>query len=99
MTNTGFEASRWDHWLLIVCFISVASYGLWISWQWREDQRKKQLHQRMAYRLRVEVLRNGLSTTHREGLSAEHREALSTKDRKRQGSPFSRRNEDRQDAM
>ena len=56
MNNTGFEASHWDHWLLILCFVSVASYGLWLSWQWRSERRQKWLRQRMAQRLRVELL-------------------------------------------
>ncbi len=35
MDNAGFDAARWDHWLLVFCFLGVAGSGLRLSWQWR----------------------------------------------------------------
>ncbi|EDX87619.1 hypothetical protein S7335_5329 [Synechococcus sp. PCC 7335] len=38
------------------CYVSVASYGLRLSWRWHREKRQKRLQQRMAYRVRAEVL-------------------------------------------
>ena len=52
MNNAGFSAVRWDHWLLIVCFLAVASYGMYLSWQWKRDAKIKR-----ARRMRIRLVR------------------------------------------
>jgi len=42
MDNAGFSVSRWDHWLLIASFVGVASYGLWMSGQWKRKRHERQ---------------------------------------------------------
>ncbi|MEL6139121.1 MAG: hypothetical protein AAFQ61_13225 [Cyanobacteria bacterium J06626_23] len=34
----AFDPTRWDHWLLILCFLSISAVGLWLSWQWRQQR-------------------------------------------------------------
>lgn len=36
--GSGFDPSRWDHWLVIGCYLVVAIAGLWLSWQWRQKR-------------------------------------------------------------
>jgi len=31
---SNFDRTRWDHWLLIVCFITIAACGLWLARHW-----------------------------------------------------------------
>ncbi|MEL6940822.1 MAG: hypothetical protein AAFO84_16695, partial [Cyanobacteria bacterium J06598_1] len=32
-----FSAARLDHWLLVCSFVSVAGWGLWLCWRWRNE--------------------------------------------------------------
>ena len=48
---TGFNAGRWDHWLLIVCFAVVSSCGLWLSFQWRKERIENQTKLDLTNRL------------------------------------------------
>ncbi|MEM9946285.1 MAG: hypothetical protein AAF810_09515 [Cyanobacteria bacterium P01_D01_bin.36] len=41
MSNEGFDAGQWSHWLLVISFVSIASYGLWLSWQWKPKRYQK----------------------------------------------------------
>jgi len=51
MANDAFSAARWDHWLLLISFISFAIYGLWLSAQWKRPYRRR--HQRVKRVKRV----------------------------------------------
>ncbi|MEO1068137.1 MAG: hypothetical protein AAFW95_03335 [Cyanobacteria bacterium J06638_6] len=33
--DSSFDWTRWDHWLLILCFVTVAGWGLWLARRWR----------------------------------------------------------------
>ena len=59
MDSAGFDSARWDHWLLIVCFVAIAATGLWSSWQWRQRacqaKAKSRAKARLARRLAIEV--------------------------------------------
>lgn len=48
--SAGFNVGRWDHWLLVISFVGIASYGLWLSWQWRIAPTQKRTP---AYRARA----------------------------------------------
>lgn len=37
----SFDSARWDHWLLLVFFLVISTVGLWLSWQWRKESRKR----------------------------------------------------------
>ncbi|MGD1866488.1 MAG: hypothetical protein ACFB0D_18205 [Phormidesmis sp.] len=50
MDSAGFNVGRWDHWLLVISFVGIASYGLWLSWQWRIAPTQKRTP---AYRARA----------------------------------------------
>ena len=53
MDNAGFSAVRWDHWLLVVCFLAVASYGIYLSWQWKRDAKVRRAKRMLARRLQM----------------------------------------------
>ncbi len=55
MDNAGFESARWDHWLLVACFLAIATSGLWLSWQWTQAERQQRKKSRLARRLAMEV--------------------------------------------
>ncbi len=59
MNSVGFAIARWDHWLLVVCFVAIATTGLWVTWQWHQESRKIQAHNRakakLARRLALEI--------------------------------------------
>ncbi len=40
MDGAGFDSDRWDHWLLIVSFLAIATYGIWSTWQWNQSIRR-----------------------------------------------------------
>ncbi|NEP16795.1 MAG: hypothetical protein F6J97_07800 [Leptolyngbya sp. SIO4C1] len=37
----SFNPARWDHWLLIACFLALASWGLWLSRKWRKESKRR----------------------------------------------------------
>jgi len=53
MDSVGFDPTRWNHWLLIGCFMSVSMWGLYLSWQWRTEARLKRKQVRLARRLAI----------------------------------------------
>lgn len=53
--EVGFDSARWDHWLLLICFGAIAIWGLWLSRQWRKEDRERQAKIRMARRLMREL--------------------------------------------
>lgn len=55
MDSAGFESARWDHWLLVACFLAIATSGLWLCWQWSQADRRQRKKKRMARRLAIEV--------------------------------------------
>ncbi len=65
MNEAGFNASRWDHWLLIISAMIGLSYALWLSWQWNRQigrlqykkmrRRNKRQRDRIAERLGLEI--------------------------------------------
>ena len=59
MDSAGFSSTHWNHWLLVVCFVAISSFGLWNSWQWsRDTQRAKvttKAKAKLARRLAVEI--------------------------------------------
>lgn len=59
MDGAGFDSDRWDHWLLIVCFVAIATYGIWSTWQWnqsiRQDNEKSRAKAKLARRLAIEI--------------------------------------------
>lgn len=54
-TTTGFDAGRWDHWLLVVCFGAIAFWGLWLSWQWNREAKEKKAAAKLSLRLMREL--------------------------------------------
>ncbi|MEL6814829.1 MAG: hypothetical protein AAFP03_08440, partial [Cyanobacteria bacterium J06598_3] len=58
MDSAGFDVTRWDHWLVISCFVVMAAGGLWACWQFRQAANKRtqrQVRSRLARRLSMEV--------------------------------------------
>jgi len=59
MDSAGFDSARWDHWLLVVCFVAIATYGLWSTWQWsratRQANQKSRVKAKLARRLAIEI--------------------------------------------
>lgn len=59
MDSAGFDATRWEHWLVISCFIVMAAGGLWSSGQFSQAAKKRarqqQVRSRLARRLAMEV--------------------------------------------
>ncbi len=53
MDSAGFDPTRWNHWLLIGCFISVSIWGLYLSWQWSAEARLKRKRAKLARRLAI----------------------------------------------
>lgn len=51
MDSSGFDATRWEHWLLISCFVVMAAGGLWSSWQFKQAAKKRARQQRVRSRL------------------------------------------------
>ncbi|MEM6451052.1 MAG: hypothetical protein AAF703_12135 [Cyanobacteria bacterium P01_D01_bin.105] len=60
MSNVGFNATHWDHWLLIASFLAIALLGLQLSWQWRKEKRRQQ-KSRLLWRLSSEMYHDGES--------------------------------------
>ena len=52
--DSAFDATRWEHWLLIASFLSLAVYGLRLSWQWRRAAKRRQ-RTVLARRLAIEA--------------------------------------------
>lgn len=55
MNGVSFDPARWDHWLLIGCFVGLSIWGLHLSWQWRRAARLKRQQARLARRLAMEL--------------------------------------------
>lgn len=59
MDSAGFDATRWEHWLVIGCFVVMAAGGLWSSWQFKQAAKKRarqqQVRSRLARRLAMEL--------------------------------------------
>lgn len=59
MNSAEFDATRWEHWLLISCFVMMAAGGLWSSWQFNQVAKKRarqqQVRSRLARRLAMEL--------------------------------------------
>lgn len=36
--SSQFDPSRWDHYALIVVFLGVSTWGLWLSWRWKQEE-------------------------------------------------------------
>ncbi|MEM6453134.1 MAG: hypothetical protein AAF703_22805 [Cyanobacteria bacterium P01_D01_bin.105] len=62
--SSAFDVTRWDHWLLIVCFMIIAACGLWISWQWQHhpdkskrssNKKEAKAAEKLAHRLMIEL--------------------------------------------
>jgi len=51
MDSAGFDVSRWDHWLLIISFVGVASCGLRLAWQWRSAHTRRQTRRQKSVAL------------------------------------------------
>ncbi len=49
MNEAGFDASRWDHWLLVISAVIGLSYALWLSWRWNwsiESQQHRKIQRK-----------------------------------------------------
>lgn len=59
MDGAGFDPNRWNHWLLIGCFVGMSIWGLQLSWQWGKEVRSKARARRertkLARRLAAEL--------------------------------------------
>ncbi len=59
MDGAGFDPNRWNHWLLISCFVGMSILGLQLPWQWGKESRSKlkarRERARLARRLSVEL--------------------------------------------
>ena len=53
MDSAGFDPTRWNHWLLIGCFVSLSTWGLYLSWQWRAEARLQRKKAKLARRLAI----------------------------------------------
>ncbi|PZO56343.1 MAG: hypothetical protein DCF15_08960 [Phormidesmis priestleyi] len=59
-TNFGsanFEPTRWDHWLLVSCFVAMAIWSVWLSWRWESQTQKMRQRARMARLVAMEYYR------------------------------------------
>lgn len=59
MDSAEFNAAQWDHWLLVVSFVAIALSGLWLSYQWRQEQRKQRARTRLSQRLSLDSYHYG----------------------------------------
>ena len=75
MDSAGFDAARWDHWLLLVGFITVACCGLRLSYLWRKDLWKKErlakvwqvkVRQMKVRQMKVRSRQRSMATYHSE---------------------------------
>ena len=55
MDGASFDPTRWDHWLLLSCFIGVSAWGLRLSWQWHRAVGLKRQQVKVARRLAMEL--------------------------------------------
>ncbi|NJM96436.1 MAG: hypothetical protein HC800_03800 [Phormidesmis sp. RL_2_1] len=39
MDGSNFSPSRWDHWLLVGCFLLLGPWSVWLSCQWKRQSR------------------------------------------------------------
>ena len=88
--NVGFNASefdlaRWDHWLLLVTFMTLSVLGLWLSWRSHQESRQRRRRRRLTHQpvpSRWSEQRYSKSGSFRPGAwqsSSGHREAHSLK--------------------
>ncbi|MEM8502177.1 MAG: hypothetical protein AAF716_03380 [Cyanobacteria bacterium P01_D01_bin.1] len=68
MNEAGFDASRWDHWLLLFGAVVGLGYALWLSWQWNWEGRQKRRRDRTSRRIRAELYGPELSKASRQDL-------------------------------
>jgi hypothetical protein len=55
MNSAGFDPAHWSHWLLIGCFLGLSSWGLYLSWQWRNAAMTQRQQAKLARRLAREI--------------------------------------------
>jgi hypothetical protein len=49
----SFDPTRWNHWLLIGCFVGLSGWGLYLWWQWGKAAKAKRKQTRLARRLAI----------------------------------------------
>ncbi len=64
MNSAGFDATCWNHWLLIGCFVGISSWGLYLWRQWSSAAQTKRKQARLARRLSLET--QGIEQLQRE---------------------------------
>lgn len=64
MDSAGFDSARWDHWLLIACFVAIAIYGLRSTWQLNRALRQQRAKAKLARRLAMEIHPSYLQPAH-----------------------------------
>ena len=55
MDTAGFDSTRWDHGLLIGCFVGLSILGLSLSWRSHAAAKAKRKQAKLARRLAVEL--------------------------------------------
>ena len=57
--SSQFDPSRWDHYALIVVFLGISSWGLWLSWQWKQEKHQARSMQKQPVGREQAVLVKG----------------------------------------
>lgn len=58
--SANFDPTRWDHWLLVSCFVGMALWSVWLSWRWEKQSQKMRRRARMARLVAMAQYRSGL---------------------------------------
>lgn len=60
--SANFDPTRWDHWLLVSCFVGMAIWSIWLSWRWERRGQKMRRRARMSRLVTMAQYRSGFGS-------------------------------------